>query len=215
VRVALLLLFAMLCASVQAQDATLWRGLNVRADLLRERLSVDGVAFIVTRFAGTDVPQLTERVLRSWRDQGEVVLPSRSGGWDIRSRIHAGRAESIQWRDGELLWSSADLQRPVAQVPAASIVLPSSCHWLRSVHGTAAERRYLQRTAHCNATRDSLRSLLSSELRIQGWHVRTSDAAVFAQRAQSQVQVVITTDARHSQPASSLVWLEVGGVERP
>lgn len=171
----LLLLAGELASAIEPEDV---RGLAVSVEPVGESMRVDGVPVIVTSATGRDIEELAARIERRWRNQGSPVQRRAHAGWQLLTRLDAGRSELVQWRipdgSGELLHSLLDPSRAGNGASAAPFSLPGRCAWGRIIEGGAVRDSFEQRTGHCRRrSADALRAL-SRSLRAQGWEVAES-----------------------------------------
>lgn len=195
-----------------AFDAHLTAGLAVSVEEVREPVSVDGVSMQLRRITGKDVPALVRRFDAFWRSQGSETRSMQHGIWTLRSRMHGAKVEVLQWSNSgvpEMLWSLLDTGA-LQSVPEAEVALPAQCRWGRSVSGSAAQRRYVQRSARCMLSMSELSARLQQELPLQGWLVRSASQRGLLIERQGD-EALISLSQVPKDPATWLVWLHVQG----
>jgi hypothetical protein len=197
-------------------DARLTSGLVVDVDRIPEPLSVDGVLMNVQRATGAGVPELARRIEATWRREGGQVEMQQQGNWMVRSRLLGARSEVMQWRTDtdvpELLVSVLDVLAPVHPVPSPGLTLPAGCTWGRSVHGRGGSKPYLQRSARCLHSTQSLSSQLKRTLPAQGWKILVATDSGM-QIGRPGAEGFVGFSYRPGDQATWLTWLRVGTTE--
>jgi hypothetical protein len=196
----------------QAFETHLIAGLAITVDRIPEPVAVDGVAVIIHRATGVDVPELARRFEALWRSQGSAINALQQGSWTLRTRMLGAKSEVVQWRidrnEPELIWSSLDAAGSVGSTPDAGLRLPASCSWGRSISGRSGASQYLQRTARCTCSAQELSLQLQRSLQLQGWQVRTaSDNSLLLDRLGAEGLLSLT--AGPGDRATWLTWLRV------
>jgi hypothetical protein len=199
-------------AAPPALDTTLVAGLAVTIERIPEPIAVDGVLMSVQRVTGAGVPELARRIETAWHRQGSRVEARQQESWIVRSRIHGSRSEVLQWRadarDAELLLSSVALQEPIRRLPATGLTLPASCNWGRSITGSTSTHSFVQRSARCPHSRQTLSLQLREVLSRQGWNIRTAtDSGLVVERA--GLEGFIGLSIQEAGAATWVSWLRV------
>jgi hypothetical protein len=210
-----LLLFAATASGIAATpalDTTLVAGLAVNIERIREPIVVDGVLMTVQRVTGAGVPELARRIEATWHRQGSRIQTRQQESWTVLSRIQGRSSEVLQWRsdtrDAELLLSSLDLQEPIRPLPLTGLTLPASCTWGRSIAGNTSNHSYIQRSARCPHSRQTLSLQLSQALSRQGWNIRSAtDSALVVERAGSEGFIGLSI--QEGGRATWVSWLRV------
>jgi hypothetical protein len=168
----------------------------------------------MTRFTGSDVPELARRIRDMWQRDGSHVLTSQEGFWNMDSRIRGTTSEVVQWRSGaggrELIWSHLDLLAPVRPVPSPGLALPAGCAWGRSIYGMSGTRSYLQRSARCIQSMPVLSHQLHQSMASQGWHVRIARADGL-QMERTGTEGFISLSSPEGDRGTWLTWLRIEG----